>query len=648
MFKSKMIKKKIKTLFATFSIIILIVGLILGSLYFFGQSVFLEDEVILGDGLSVDTGVECVNKDSYLCNIEVVKASKSTPTWELKGDVSGTEDEIILGRVYKAPGTNEPYMSSGTAKTAIDLSDRLLRFNLIYYNAQTICPAGTNQRNPCEPDIYTVKINDQIVIKETIGRGTTTGGLLEIIPDIIKRDNYEVWYKGEKKADLINDQIYVEFQGAGLTIRNSRYKTRFSCEIENDEIVVFDEFSNNFNIGSLGYTPEKFCLESYPATVRSLSEQGVEPDRRASITRSLASGETISVNPGEIVRITYITDFEEGMGEQCDYLSGFALNTKTGECVKYIEEAEDIIVITNNVTTVFSDPESLNLGAASRIDNQVIEVTDVKFVCDKTQNYNAPKPSEDCWRISFTTPHGDFSNVIHGTQTQAGKYYSITPIATGEWESDCENCPEGCDYSINSSHDGIERTKGIGEGCVKGGKADLYFKITDYSFFESTPVEQSSYSVKLNSENQMCFNLKNNLDLSFSDLQSGFLVTQTRDLVFSQKRYEENIGITTGSNIVCLPINTGVLGWVYYDIVPFFRIGNLGGTKYRVLDNEKAVLSFFINNEDLPTPDFDLPVIDKVENEIDGFKDAKPTTFWIIIVLFVLFIALIFYKIWRK
>jgi hypothetical protein len=217
----------------------------------------------------------------------------------------------------------------------------------------------------------------------------------------------------------------------------------FSCEVETDEVVVADEFSSGttFDIGDLAYVPVKFCLDSYPAVVRSMTEEGVATDIKGEITRKLARGASITVNPDETIMVVYIADYEEGMVERCQI--GDVYNTRTNQCEKLIEEGEDTILVLNNITVLTVSKDEALLGASQFVGDKEFSITDVRYTCwisYPDMNFDAPSPDIDCWSVDLLDPEGSIIDTRHGMPVER-TYYSLTPYLTAEWDSDLDNCP---------------------------------------------------------------------------------------------------------------------------------------------------------------------------------------------------------------
>ena len=133
------------------------------------------------------------------------------------------------------------------------------------------------------------------------------------------------WY-AEVKA---TSKIYVDY---------FKYKIPYNCKIENDEVLVFDSFSegSTVNISTLAYEPVKFCLD-YPIKARSFSENGIKTDIRGEILQKIVRGQSSTVPPAEEWKVYYITKNTPNIELRCGVDEAY--NTNTGICESPNEKA---------------------------------------------------------------------------------------------------------------------------------------------------------------------------------------------------------------------------------------------------------------------------------------------------------------------
>jgi len=161
----------------------------------------------------------------------------------------------------------------------------------------------------------------QVGIKGLFGYsgGRYETGTLELVPSVLEKGRSSVFVNGIYKQDIVSDEMYLiassncGIQAVSFTeILYPHYKPLFECALENDEILIFDEFSTNFNINDLAYPVKKFCINN-PPQVRSFTERGIATDYNGQILIDLSAGKTINVPFDQTIRIIYITEIQSGI-----------------------------------------------------------------------------------------------------------------------------------------------------------------------------------------------------------------------------------------------------------------------------------------------------------------------------------------------
>lgn len=587
-----------------------------GIFLFTHQSVLLEDYILYGEGIPVIGG--------------------TTTYWSingLDGDIKSTDDNVnLIG--YSNPRTDDCDLNNpGVAETVRGFKNVNVRVNIEAFNPQQTC--GYSQSTCNMVTSYEIYFDNKLVVRKSVSPQGRDGGLLEIVPSIINKSEYTVVYQG-----IIVEIVKLEGEGklkfvtncmaSKLKIRDLRWKPLFNCQVDNDETIVTDEFSQGtkFSIKDLSYTATKFCLDSYPATVRSTTAQGVATDIKGDLTRKLAKGESITVKKDQVVSISYFTKATDVL-LRCK--SGETFNTATNKCQSLLPKGVKPVPITkivNNITVIIPGKNQAVIKTAGRFDNGWIEIANVTYNCYKEYpeaNYKAPNPKPTCWRGTINTPLVS-QKTTHGVAVSPNKYYTVTPYFTSKWESDKENC--GGSTIID------------GTGCIIG-KADLVFEWVDYNAIQFKLIN-NTYNVSLNKPAFMHVNLINNFGLDFNNKQTGFLITETRDLIFGQKRYDYMIGFSKGDNTLKIPVDTSLIGEVKYELVPFISVGGFHGDDTRLFDDEKQTLTFFVESGSIKAEtNYEKDTATKVKDSVKNFDTTKIALTGIIIFLLLIILTLI-------
>jgi hypothetical protein len=126
----------------------------------------------------------------------------------------------------------------------------------------------------------------------------------------------------------------------------------------------------------------------------------------------------------------------------------------------------------------------------------------------------------------------------------------------------------------------------------------MMFKWTDYSAIDLEMIARDSYTVKLNGDGHIEFKMTNNFPMRFNSGQAGFQITETRDLVFGQKRFDYPRVFEQGEQNIRILIDFSVLGEVQYEVIPYVMIGNT-----KLFDDEKLTMTFFVEGEGIVSPE---------------------------------------------
>ena len=168
------------------------------------------------------------------------------------------------------------------------------------------------------PEIYTIRLNgeDYATVDTTNPIGDKK---IKIVSSITRKD------------DSSN-------RPASVRVDYFKYKIPYNCKIEDDEVLVFDSFSegSTVNISNLAYEPVKFCLD-YPIKARSFSEEGIKTDIRGEILQKIVRGQSSTVPPAEEWKVYYITKNVPNIELRCGVDEAY--NTNTGLCESPNEKA---------------------------------------------------------------------------------------------------------------------------------------------------------------------------------------------------------------------------------------------------------------------------------------------------------------------
>jgi len=228
--------------------------------------------------------------------------------------------------------TEKNYWGTGGSDTYFASTSSLIINDLVVYTCRYPDGVGFTKRT-CSveaipsfeyPEIYFIKVNGEeyqtINTSNAQGDGRIKFILSGGIPTPTASYAYDIGANAKSYIDYV------------------KYKIPYNCKIEDDEILVFDSFSENsiVNISSLAYEPVKFCLD-YPIKARSFSADGIKTDIRGEILQKIVRGQSAVVAPAEEWKVFYITKNTPNIELRCDI--GEAYDTNTGICENPSERA---------------------------------------------------------------------------------------------------------------------------------------------------------------------------------------------------------------------------------------------------------------------------------------------------------------------
>ena len=457
---------------------------------------------------------------------------------------------------------NKDAKITGIATYNSDISDFEVLFGkTIIYDSKIDNLASTKNR-----------INEGFVLE--IYQSLTSNNLIVIVNGVEKTVPY-VDDADDKIKFITNGRTSTyggNVQGMTLGINEVKYRYFFNCEVETDEEAIRDVFNEgtSFNIHDLTYAPTKFCLDSYPAVLRSFEEGGVRADIRGEITKALARGDTITVPAGSTLSIHYIADFQTGMTERCAL--GEAYDTQSNVCVSVIDEAPDPLqpfvitqLVQEGIDSVYFE-KNLVIGDLS------LTSTKPSFSCASEVGENdafAPNPRSDCWGASI----GGVSFKIGETKA----YNAFLDIKL---------------VSITAQYDASENK--VLTTNAADWTASYLLTIKNKDFFNIKPLTKAGQVVPLDSAVNVEFELTNTL-ASFTTAQSGYRYVKTTDLITSQEALLANVAVPKGSATkASQDVDTSQLGQVAYTIRPFLLFGNK-----EIYDDKQLVYSYIVGDKEI-------------------------------------------------
>lgn len=348
-----------------------------------------------------------------------------------------------------------------------------------------------------------------------------------------------------------------------------KYRYLFNCEVEADEQPVRDVFleGSTFDISDLSFFPLKFCLDAYPAVVRSLEEEGVRADIRGEITRKLARGEKITVQSGTTISVHYIADYENGMTERCAL--GQAYDTKTKKCVQVINEAEDVIRDFITTQVVREGPDSVYFKNSLSIGDLVLQSNKPTFLCANSLeegvsgNVFAPNPKKSCWQTSING-----ITLLLGERKSLNEFFDVEFVNTkASWSQD--------------------------QGVSNDWQNEFVLYIKNKNFMDIKTASTSGQLLKLNQPAKITYELTNSL-ASFDNSQSGYRAIVTKDLITTQTPVIVNQAFKKGVSTNEVVVDTSQLGGVVYEVIPFMNFGDT-----MVFDDKKITYAFVVGDADL-------------------------------------------------
>ena len=440
---------------------------------------------------------------------------------------------------------------------------------------------------------------------------------LELIQNRAEKGNYTIYLNGQEKGKVSapeeNTTFAFEYRlSVGrLIIDNVQIRPFFNCQVQDDEIVIKDEFlgPQTITVNDLSYPPLKFCTDSFPAVIRDVSK-GFAPDLRGDITRKLAGAENIVIPEGQVYTIGYIADFVEGIHTRC----ALGLAWRKGKCEQYITEKPDFAEVIRDVKFIEVGLQQVIFTNSGMIGDMQLTSSPALFSCQEeirpTDSATAPKPREQCWLIP-----GNFQSQFklpYGAEIQLNDYFTITAFTNARYK----------------------------QGQVEPFDNTLLLRLKDLSMLETKAKTAVPYYVILNHPSKLCFSINNKAN-NFPS--AGARVKVENKLLNEEEVNLLNFAIEKGNKDYCIDLKTSQLGKFQYTINPFIE---LGGKQF--FDDQSVVYTLEVVQK---VPEESLLVNKTLEQQERELKQkSAPIAYIALFVSLAAVIALVWYlrKVYRK
>ena len=283
-------------------------------------------------------GIYDINTHTYACS----KAESKTDKWIFLSNSTGVfggratlTTEQVINNKLRLNGQNKNSVTAITTQIQkgydikIKINYRLSSYNNVFCNTaqvllndKVISFASTGIGEGCIPsktldediNIYYSVLEDKIEVQTTTRES--------ILIDMSKYTDFKLYFKNA---------------GEGYMDIDIKYKAPDSCKIDQYSVLVYDDFSTDFERKDLTYTPLSFCPIINPIR-RNYVNGNLEEDERAEVLQKLNSNEPVYVEEGTAIRVFYITKYVEGMELACGVNE--AINAKTNKCEIKIGQEE--------------------------------------------------------------------------------------------------------------------------------------------------------------------------------------------------------------------------------------------------------------------------------------------------------------------
>jgi len=452
-------------------------------------------------------------------------------------------------------------------------------------------------------------------------------GKIEIKPSSINRNVSYLYIKGQYKTTLDNTKpIFLEgslatgsstFYTSSIIFSNPRYKPLFDCYIDNDEVLIFDEFASGstIDINSLTYPVQKFCANQ-PPTIRSFTTRGITIDINGELLYLISEGGSYTVNQNETVRIYYITKNQAGI-LRCDANS--AWNTITKSCESILSEGEP-------------EPSGVNVSVVTIGDNQIgysmksttlpliigdLQVTSIqpKYICECNADvhYSSPQPNANCWQGSING-----QNIFTGDTLKLNDYIAIKYDAymyvSHSSDTPCENEDWTNVLTTTIDRNGL-----------------LISKLPDASYVDAK---------------SLSFSIDNKI-ANFDASHAGIKLKTTYLLLDKIEETYQDVAIPTGVSTHTVELPNELLGRTVIEVIPYVKINDKTIFGSNVLTAVYNVTQTEYQTQIITNTVVETVTVEKITT-VEVVKLVKDYGFTALIVTAVVLLIIVGYLLYRR
>lgn len=435
------------------------------------------------------------------------------------------------------------------------------------------------------------------------------GWLIELIADAQDESLYRVAVNGQPTQDIKIDlkiparlKIFSLTGGGILPTRQTtstivlhtiKSKPQLSCQVEEDEVSFTDRFCENTLVRlsyspnaetlQLSHRPKNFCPDTRPIVVRNIDDGGERADVLGTLYNKLSRGDIVTVEPGTILEVEYITDYTQGMASfNCPV--DHCLNNNR-QCVKKIFEKKDILPPAANETIIEPALGTPTFEGSITVGDKAITSSPPQYLCaGEKPKANAPDPRPDCWSVNLQYGKDRFT-LNPSQERELDRFFSIVWSPSAQYK-------EG---SVQSDYKNFFTLKQKNHDL-------LQLQITDATVQNSVVDFEKPASVS--------YQVKNNYG-SFAKEQAGLYVTEKKGLLGAEKSYFIEEAFPAGTTNRAFQANTSEFGDLKYDFVAYFKIGDT-----YFFDNEKLTRQFLVVSGPPVTP---FPGVPANETPVEPF-----------------------------
>lgn len=530
-----------------------------------------------------------LNIGSSICTIDSSNLRTCDDgTWRFEGEIQSVTNKVDTvsvsnGIVFLSNPTGS---REATLKYLVNLKDGEIRTNLKLVSRISECSVGDSG---CE----SASITFGGFRREFHETGTYN---IEFLKDT--NDENRFIYKENgiplEEFTITTDEAFLTYgtssgraggstiSGGTISISLLDSRPYFSCQIDNNEVIVQRTFTEGsvYSKADLPFKPTKYCPVDMPAIIRDFKERGIATDFRGSLTWNLALGAVNTVPEFQSHTIRYIAKFQEGMAFKCDPFSS-EYDSNSNQCIKtgfeqdfiyqeatscsqvtcnadFEEFCEDRggrvvcirpfekTIVIRNVTIITAGRNQTLFKNSGRIGDVFFFASTPKFICPNLQDYNSPKPSNNCWETTLIFNKVNFTFIDQESKT-FNEFITIEMLTNAHFESD-ENRVDRSNKILRTTF--------------------------DFDFIDIIPRTENlkDYFIIRGETKEMCFDVNNKLGISFSSAQAGYTLLKTTDLIFDESRITRQQALPAGMSEYCLPVEYEIDGLLYQNVQLFIDV----------------------------------------------------------------------------